>query len=241
MGECDLANSNDADGIGLVRTEILFINYKEMPDEKEQYSQYADIIKKMKNRPVTIRTVDAAEDKIFTGYTSKMSVTKEGLRGIGYSLSQKDTFIVQIRAVLRAAQDGDVGVMFPMVNNIDEIKEAKALIGNESSQINQDKRENVTSLKIGAVVESKESVRNIDDILEEVDFISIGTNDLLQQITGMSRSCFTDDGLSYLKPDFLETIQYCIGQAKSKGKPVSICGEMASDPVAAVLLWYGRR
>lgn len=235
-GECDIAKSNAADGIGLVRTEILFINYKKMPDEKEQYAQYLEIVKRMKNRPVTIRTVDAAEDKIFTGYTSKMSVTKEDVRGLGYSLSQKDGFTVQICAILRAARYGNLSVMFPMVDNADEIRQVKALIDQESSRMAADKKGAVYGPGIGAMIESQSSVENIDDILDEVDFISIGTNDLLQQTMGMNRSCSEDDRLFYLKSDFLKTVQYCIQRAKSKGKPVGICGEMASDPVAAVLL-----
>ncbi len=235
-GECDIAKTNNADGIGLVRTEILFINYKEMPDEKGQYSQYLKLIRKMRSAPVTIRTVDASEDKIFTGYTSKMSVTKEGLRGIGYSLSQPESFTVQIRAVLRAARIGNVRIMFPMVNSAGEMAMARELIDKAASEMDLNKKDTQQVLKIGAVIESRKSIHNIDEILDQVDFISIGTNDLIQQIMGMNRSYSKIDEQTYLNPDFLKTIQYCIQSAKSKEKPVSICGEMASDPVAAVLL-----
>lgn len=236
VDECGIALSNEADGIGLVRTEILFINRKEMPDEGEQYSEYVKIIKKVAPRPVIFRTVDADDEKIFSGFTSKMSLEKEGLRGIGYSLSQKADFKTQIRSVVRAAQHGNVSLMFPMVNTVDEIKQAKSLIDEAFADIFRGRKPVNNSFRIGAVIESKQGIDNVGDILDNVDFISIGTNDLIQQFMGMDRKDFTGHGLNYFHPDFLKMLQYCIGTANDKKKPVGVCGEMASDPVAAVLL-----
>ncbi len=236
LEECEGVLDSGADGIGLVRTEILFINHSEMPGEEEQYSYYSEIIKKMGMKPVAFRTVDAGEDKIFTGFTSKMSLTKGDLRGIGYSLSHKTQFKAQIKSVLRAAQLGTVSLMFPMVNTAEEIKDAKELMGEAACELTL-KMEDITErLRMGAVIESRKGIENIDGILDEVDFISIGTNDLMQQIMGMSRKYSAEDECKYFHPDFLGLVQYCIKKACNKNKPVSVCGEIASDAAGAVLL-----
>jgi phosphotransferase system enzyme I (PtsI) len=234
--ECDIALSGEADGIGLVRTEILFINHKEMPDEDEQYSEYTKIIKKVASKPVIFRTVDADDEKIFSGFTSKMSLNKEGLRGIGYSLSREADFKTQIYSVVRAAQHGNVSLMFPMVNTVDEIKRAKSLVDEAFANIFKRDESVNNCFEIGAVIESKQGIDNVPYILEHVDFISMGTNDLIQQFMDMDRKDFTGERLNYFHPDFLRMLQYCIGLANDRKKPVGVCGEMASDPSAAVLL-----
>jgi phosphotransferase system enzyme I (PtsI) len=235
IDECDIALSNLADGIGLVRTEILFINSKEMPDAKQQFAAYSKIVKKMRPEPVVIRTLDAGEDKIFSGFTSKMSISKDGLRGIRFSLSQREIFTEQISAIVQSAVLGEVGIMFPMVNNAEDILKAKEIISNILSKMDEKNRSKV-NLKIGAVIENRRGIENIDGILDEVDFISIGTNDLLQEMQGASRKHLAESDKLYLHPDFLISVKYCCMKSHNKGKPVSICGEMASDISAAALL-----
>ncbi|KNY29121.1 phosphoenolpyruvate--protein phosphotransferase [Pseudobacteroides cellulosolvens] len=235
IDECDIAVSNLADGIGLVRTEILFINSKDIPDEKQQYAAYSKIVKKMKPEPVFIRTWDAGEDKIFSGFTSKMSINKEGLKGIRFSFTQMDVLTAQISAIVHSALFGQVGIMFPMVNDVSDIFKVKGIINNVVNCMD-DKIRAKLNLKIGAVIENRKGIENIDSILEEVDFISIGTNDLLEEMQGASRKHSIENHKLYLHPDFLTVVKYCCMKSHDKGKPVSVCGEMASDIPAAILL-----
>ncbi|MDP4180031.1 MAG: phosphoenolpyruvate--protein phosphotransferase [Bacillota bacterium] len=233
--ECDVAVNNFADGVGLVRTEILFINSKEVPNEKLQYSAYSKIIKRMKPEPVIIRTLDAGEDKIFSAFTTKMAASSNGLRGIRYALAQKELLNDQIRAIVNSSLLGQVGVMFPMVNNADDIIQVKKIIDCVKAEMEEKDRTKI-NLKIGAVIENRIGIENIDSILEEVDFISIGTNDLLQEMQGASRKHSKEYDRLYLHPDFLIAVKYCCIKSFNKDKPVSVCGEMASDIAAAVLL-----
>ncbi|HEY9059165.1 MAG TPA: phosphoenolpyruvate--protein phosphotransferase [Pseudobacteroides sp.] len=233
--ECDIAVRNLSDGIGLVRTEVLFINSKEMPDDKKQLAAYSKIVKKIRPEPVVIRTLDAGHDKIFSGFTSKMSIKKEGLRGIRFSLSQKEIFIQQISAIVHSALLGEVGIMFPMVNSADDILKAKEIISNIINGMDEKSRTKV-NLRIGAVIENRTGIENIESILDEVDFISIGTNDLLQEMQGASRKHLSESDKLYLNPDFLMAVKYCCMKSHDKGKPVSVCGEIAADISAAILL-----
>jgi len=235
VDECDLAVSNSADGIGLVRTEILFINSAEMPDEKQQRAIYSKIVKKMKAEPVFIRTLDAGEDKIFSVFTSKMSINHKGLRGIRFSFTQMDVLTAQIGAIVHSALFGQVGITFPMVNDVNDILKVKGIINDIVNRMD-DKSRSKLNIKIGAVIENRKGIENIDSILEEVDFISIGTNDLLQEMQGASRKDLVESDKLYLHPDFLIAVKYCCMKSHEKGKPVSVCGEMASDISAAVLL-----
>ncbi|HOV26422.1 MAG TPA: phosphoenolpyruvate--protein phosphotransferase [Pseudobacteroides sp.] len=235
VDECDIAVNNLADGIGLVRTEILFINSNEMPDKKQQCAVYSKIVKKMKPEPVFIRTLDAGEDKIFSVFTSKMSINHKGLRGIRFSFTQMDVLTAQIDAIVHSALYGQVGIMFPMVNDVSDILKAKSIINDIIDKMD-DKSRSKLNIKIGAVIENRQGIENIESILEEVDFISIGTNDLLQEMQGASRKDLVESDKLYLHPDFLTAVKYCCMKSHEKGKPVSVCGEMASDISAAVLL-----
>lgn len=234
--EFSLAKKINISGIGLVRTESLFINYKRIPDEKRQFLIYSKMAKDMGNKPVVIRTADIGGDKMpgFLGINPES--LRRSSRGIKRSLEQKQELMAQIRSILRASGFGNVSITFPMVNTAEEIKEVKALIKNVNKELSTDGAIPGRSIRIGAVVETKSAVDDLEAILKEVDFISIGTNDLLHQICDLSRKCSTLEKRSYLEPELLKTIKYCIDKAIENNKTVSICGEMAIDPLAAVVL-----
>ena len=235
LEECDIAVRKNVDGIGLVRTETLFLNSVKMPGEKEQFLVYSKIAKDMKYKPVIIRTADIGGDKI-PGFMNDSADETQKLRGLSYSLAHKDQFMTQIRSIIRAAEFGNVSITFPMVNNGSEIREVKKLISKVLSEMEVQGEKVKSCVKIGAVIETIEGVDNLDDILTEVDYISIGTNDLLQQTMELDRKSSKSGIREYFHPVFLKTLQYCINKANRKNKTVSICGEMASDPMASVIL-----
>ncbi|MDQ2086676.1 phosphoenolpyruvate--protein phosphotransferase [Herbivorax sp. ANBcel31] len=223
-------------GIGLVRTESLYINYKKAPDEKRQYLIYSKIAKDMSKKPVVIRTADIGGDKIPDSLGINSESLKRSSRGIKRSLEKKEEFMVQIKSILRAAQHGNVKISFPMVSTPQEIRDAKNIITEVIDQITHTTNNTVKKISIGVLIETALAVKNLDDILKEVDFISIGTNDLLHQICKFNRKCSLLGKRSYLEPEFLKIVQYCIDKALANNKRVSVCGEMASDIEAAVLL-----
>lgn len=236
LHECISAKDKSVDGIGLVRTEILFVDYSAMPDEKEQFLAYSKIIKKMQRKPVVFRTADFGGDKTPDYLEDKSNPLDVDLRGIGRSLLYKDDFIIQIRSILRVARLGDVSISFPMVNNAMQIKEAKSIVRRLVTENYPSGEKAVRGLKIGAVIETREGIAHLDEILKEVDFISIGSNDLFQQIKGQERDNNILMEREYLDPGFLKIVYRCIEKVNKKGKQAVMCGEMAADPVACVLL-----
>lgn len=234
--ECTQAKNKNIDGIGLVRTEILFAANRNLPDEKEQFLSYLKIVKKMRNKPVVFRTIDFGGDKIFGSASEKFTFIDNNLRGIKSSLLNKEDLNIQIRSVLQAAQYGDVSITFPMVNNAEEIKEVKLLIRKNILEFKKFSVNTYTELKVGAFIETREAIENLDAILKEVSFINIGTNDLFQEIMGSNRLNSSSRDYEYFEPEFLKILKFCINRAKKKGKNTIVCGEMAADPLAAVLL-----
>jgi phosphoenolpyruvate-protein phosphotransferase (PTS system enzyme I) len=234
--ECILAKNKNVDGIGLVRTEILFAANISLPDEKEQFSVYLKIVKKMSNKPIVFRTMDFGGDKIPQFSHSKIVKTKTELRGIRLSLLYKEDFIIQLRSLLQVAEYGNVSISFPMVYNAEEVKEAKTIIQNITLELEKTTGKASKKLIVGAFIETREAIENLDAILKEVSFINIGTNDLFQQTMDSDRLSLNSFGYEYLEPEFLKIIKLCISKAGKKRKQIVICGEMATDPLAAVLL-----
>lgn len=234
--ECILAKDKNADGIGLVRTEILFAANTSLPDEKEQFLVYLKIVKKMRNKPIVFRTMDFGGDKIPEFSHKKIVKTKTELRGIRLSLLYKEDFIIQLRSILQVAKYGDVSITFPMVYNDEEIKEAKTIIRKITLEFEKTTGRTSKKLKVGAFIETREAIKNLDAILKEVSFINIGTNDLFQQTMDSDRLSRNSNDYEYLEPEFLKILKLCINKAEKKRKQIVICGEMAADPLAAVLL-----
>ncbi|TYQ17667.1 UNVERIFIED_CONTAM: phosphotransferase system enzyme I (PtsI) [Acetivibrio alkalicellulosi] len=230
-----IAKTINIDGIGLVRTEALFINYKKIPDEKRQFLIYSKIAKDMAGKPVVIRTADVGGDKVPESLGINSESLKRSSRGIKRSLEQKSEFMIQLKSIIRAAEFGDVRVSFPMVSNVQEIREVKDIINKLTEDLILNNKE-VKKIKIGALIETASAVEQLDEILKEVDFISIGTNDLLHQICNYNRKCSPLEKRTYLEPELLRKIKYCIDRAIHINKKVSVCGEMAADLEAAVIL-----
>jgi multiphosphoryl transfer protein len=244
MDHIALALDQGAEGIGLFRTEFLFMGRNAAPDEQEQYDVYSDVVRVMQKRPVTFRTIDIGGDKP----VSYLSIDKEdnpfmGWRGIRFSLDREDLFRIQIRAMLRASAFGNVRIMFPMVSVVDEWRLARAIITEEMTGLNQQNIAFDPGVKLGIMVEVPSAAIMLNDFLEEVDFISIGTNDLTQYIMAADRTNNKVAGLAgYTQPAVLKMIRKIIKKAVKAGVEVSMCGEMARDTrMTDKLLSYGLR
>ena len=228
------------DGIGLLRSEFLFLNRTSPPTEDEQVKAYSQVIKALHPQPVVIRTADIGGDRLSQlGLEGPPSETNPfmGLRGIRLSLRYPDLFRTQLRAILRAAVHGDVKILLPMVGSLSEIQAAKKLIAAAQRELAVEGREAAAKLPLGIMVEIPSAVLLLDTFLDEVDFISIGTNDLVQYLLAVDR---INEHVSYLyeplHPAVLKVLAQIVETAKRRKKWVSICGEMTSDARAVPLL-----
>ena len=230
-------NKNKASGIGLFRTEFLFMNRKELPDEEEQFKIYKSVVKSMKGKTVVIRTLDSGADKLTSADTAISSNPALGLRAIRLCLSEPQLFNIQLKAILRASKFGKIKILIPMLSSLPELRQTKLLIERAKQSLDNKKTLYDRKIKIGGMIEVPAVAINADIFADELDFISIGTNDLIQYTLAIDR---TDDRLSHLynslHPAVLKLINLTIKAGKKYGKEVSICGEMAGDPKLTRLL-----
>lgn len=222
-----------ADGIGMYRTEFMFAKSVYFPDEEEQFENYSKVISSINSPIITIRTLDIGGDKLPEGMESSKRLNPAlGLRGIRYSLQDKDVFRTQIRAILRATCGKKVRILIPMVSNLGEILETKDIISDIASETGTE-----GSWQIGVMIETPSAAITASDISEEVDFLSIGTNDLIQYTLAVDR---VNDRVSYLyspfHPAVLRLMKEVVDSAHGKDIPVSVCGEMASQLACVPLL-----
>lgn len=227
-----------ADGIGLYRTEFLYLSSEEEPTEEDHYQAYAEVISQMGGRPVVIRTLDLGADKMGHG---KRAQTENnpflGLRSIRLSLRNLDLFRPQLRAVLRAATLGDVRVMFPLVTTICELRQARMLLNVVAEDLKEAGVPYRGDLPVGMMVEVPAAVIMLERFAAEVDFFSIGTNDLAQYTLAVDRSNESvADLYQSSDPAVLRLIQASIDVAEHTQTPLSVCGEMSSNPARALLL-----
>lgn len=236
------AFENGAEGIGLFRTEFLYMNRIAPPSEEEQFLVYRRAVELAKGNRVTFRTLDIGGDKA----VPYLNIDKEsnpflGMRGIRYSLKYPKVFAVQLRALMRASKSGLVSIMFPMISTLQEWHAALKILGEVIQELDDEGIVIDPDVSVGIMVETPASVTNIRDFLKEVDFVSIGTNDLAQYVMATDRNNPQIGSLATTyQPAVLKLIKRTISAARDVAKPVAMCGEMASDPdVTALLLGYG--
>ena len=235
-GSDDLQSSllEYCDGIGLFRTECIYLKENGMPSEEEQYKEYASAVDRAKGKPVVIRTLDIGGDKLIHGVHDDSFL---GLRAIRFCLENLSVFKTQLRAILRASAHGSVQVMYPMISGIEELNKANAILAEVKESLREEDIAFDPSIKVGAMIELPSAVTVIDLLAEKVDFFSVGTNDLIQYLMAVDRM---DDRVSHLyqptHPAVLRSLKVIFDQAKRYDKPVSVCGEMAGDPIYTALL-----
>jgi phosphotransferase system enzyme I (PtsI) len=230
--------ANGAEGIGLFRTEFVYMGRNTLPTEEEQFQVYKHVLERMNNKPVVIRTLDIGGDKELP--YMKLPVESNpflGLRAVRLCLSQQDLFRTQLRALLRASSYGQLKIMFPMIAVTEELREAKRLLQEEKEKLAQEGISVSASIEVGIMIEIPAAALAADFLAQEVDFFSIGTNDLIQYTMAADRM---NENVSYLyqpcHPSILRLIRMVIQAAEREGKWVGMCGEMAGDETAIPIL-----
>lgn len=236
--ELDLLYNYGGEGIGLYRSEFAFLHHQELPSEEEQYAAYRKIIEKLNGLPIVIRTFDIGGDKaIESTHFVKEAHPFLGFRAIRFLLKEKDLFRAQLRAILRAAVGADVSILFPMVSSLSELREAKALVEETKKELRRKKVPFGKSIKIGCMIEVPSAAIIADLLAAECDFLSIGTNDLVQYALAVDRSDHSlSDYYTPSHPGVLRLIKMTVAAAESQGVPLSVCGEVAADPKFVPLL-----
>ena len=231
-------NASGASGIGLFRTEFLFMNRQDMPDEEEQFQAYKKVAEAMGKKPVTIRTLDSGADKQTALDNKKISPNPAlGLRAIRLCLSEPKVFMTQLRAILRASKFGNIKILFPMLSSINELRQTKLILERAKASLRKEKIKFNENILIGGMIEIPAAAISADIFAKELDFLSIGTNDLIQYALAIDR---TDDAVSHLynplHPAVLKLIALTIKSAHKYKKSIAICGEMAGEPKLTKLL-----
>jgi phosphotransferase system, enzyme I, PtsP len=239
LSDVAFAHFHGAQGIGLYRTEIPFLSHRDFPSEEEQYALYKRVVEGMVGKPVTIRTLDIGADKYPT-YMRSVGIEPNpflGWRSIRISLEVEEIFKTQLRAILRAGVLGRVRLLVPMVSSLEEIFKIKELLAEARNELEHEGTRFDRQMELGIMVEVPSAVQLADRFLREVDFLSIGTNDLIQYILAVDRSNRKVASLyEPLHPAVLAALMSTIEAGKREGKRVGMCGEMAGDPLCALLL-----
>jgi phosphotransferase system enzyme I (PtsI) len=231
----DHVSAHGGQGIGLFRTEFLYLSRPVPPTEEEQYEAYATVARAMRPHPVTIRTLDVGGDKEikFLGEDAK----GQGLRAIRFCLANHDLFLTQLRALLRAAREGELRILLPFVTTIHEVREVKKLIAEASRQLAARGTLHEPDVALGIMIEVPAAALAADTFAQEVDFFSVGTNDLMQYTMAVSREATVPEYLTnLLQPGFLRLLQMITRAARAAGISVAMCGEMAGKPRYTPLL-----
>ena len=238
---------NGAQGIGLFRTEFLFMNRKSLPDENEQFEAYREVTRAMEGKPVTIRTLDIGADKALqngaAGEAMAMPNPALGLRAIRYCLSEPQMFLGQLRAILRASHYGRIRLLIPMLAHAHEIDQTLALIREAKASLDRLGEPYDKAIPVGGMIEIPAAALALPMFMRKLRFLSLGTNDLIQYTLAIDR---TDDAVAHLydplHPAVLQLVSQTIARANRAGVPVAVCGEMAGDTrMTRLLLGLGLR
>lgn len=228
--EAQLALDAGAEGIGLFRSEFLFMGRTDLPTEDEQYEAYAAVVRTMAGRPVTIRTLDIGSDKTLDGEVTVATNPALGLRAIRYCLAKPQLFATQLRALLRATVHGHVRILIPMISHMHEVRSVHQAIEAACRELEVRGVPYARNFSVGAMVEIPAMAIAIEPFVEALDFLSIGTNDLIQYTLAIDRGD-SDVASLYdpMHPAVLRLIAHTINAGERAGKPVAVCGEMAGD------------
>ncbi|MGH8671061.1 MAG: phosphoenolpyruvate--protein phosphotransferase [Burkholderiales bacterium] len=234
---------NGGTGVGLFRTEFLFLNRSDLPSEDEQFEAYRSTLHRMRGQPVTIRTLDLAADKNLSSVVPSGANPALGLRSIRLCLNEPQMFNTQLRAILRASRFGKVRILLPMISALLEVRQSLLLIEEAKRSLRDEKIAFDADVEVGAMVETPAAALSVPALAKHLDFLSIGTNDLIQYTLAIDRA---DDSVAYLydpfHPAVLQLVARVIREATKAGAAVSVCGEMASDPrMTRLLLAFGLR
>jgi phosphotransferase system enzyme I (PtsI) len=234
-----------AEGVGLFRSEFMFLNRKELPSEDEQFEAYRNVAQAMGGRPVVLRTLDLGADKALNsdGMTQNMPNPAMGLRAIRFCLAEPQMFLTQLRAILRASHYGSVRILLPMLAHVHEIEQTLALIRQAKQQLDERGTAYNREIEIGGMIEIPAAALALPIFMRRLNFLSIGTNDLIQYTLAIDR---TDDAVAHLydplHPAVLTLVAGTIQTATRGGVPVAVCGEMAGDlQLTRLLLGLGLR
>lgn len=236
--EIEVCLANGAEGIGLFRTEFLFMDRDTAPDEDEQFEAYKAVLEKMTPRPVIIRTLDIGGDK----GVPYLGIAKEenpflGFRAIRFCLKEVSLFSTQIRALIRASRFGQLKIMFPMIGSIDELRKAKAIVADCAAQLGPDAEKALEAIEVGIMIELPSAALVAEELAAECDFFSIGTNDLTQYTLAVDRLNESVASLYDARhPAVLRLIKMSVDAAHRQGIHCGMCGELAGDPEAIPLL-----
>ncbi|MCW5624106.1 MAG: phosphoenolpyruvate--protein phosphotransferase [Burkholderiales bacterium] len=237
------ARSSGAAGIGLFRTEFLYLNRRDLPSEDEQYEAYRSVAEAMEGLPVTIRTFDLGADKALETVERVAANPALGLRAIRLCLAEPQMFHGQLRAILRASVHGRVRILIPMLSSRQELTQTLAAIDLAKRSLDADRISYDPQVPVGGMIEIPAAALSLSTFTQRLDFLSIGTNDLIQYTLAIDR---TDDAVSHLydplHPAVLQLVSGIIQSAHKAGKPVAVCGEMAGDvTLTRLLLGFGLR
>lgn len=226
------------DGIGLLRTEFLYLERNSFPSEEEQHRLYRRVLEHVEGMPATLRLLDIGGDKPLPYFKTPAETNPAlGWRGIRITLQWRDLLRVQLRALLRTSVFGDLRVLIPMVTSLDEIAELHEIFQEVRNELAGQGYPVVENLPVGAMIEVPSALLEIERILEAVDFVSVGTNDLVQYLLAVDRdNPWVSDLYDPLNPAIFRALDQIARAAKRCNKPASVCGDMASDPVLAILL-----
>jgi phosphotransferase system enzyme I (PtsI) len=236
--DLDTFDLSHTDGIGLFRTEFLYLERNAFPSEEEQYRLYRRVLERMNGRPTTLRLLDIGGDKALPYFQTPSEANPAlGWRGIRITLRWRDLLRVQLRALLRASTMGSLRILIPMISSLEEVREVHKLFDEIRTQLSTQGYTTADDVPVGAMIEVPSALLEIERIVREVDFVSVGTNDLVQYLLAVDRdNPWVSELYEPHHPAIVRALQHVADVARKAGKSCSVCGEIASDPAMALLL-----